>query len=228
MMRQAMDSLQTEIDAAYVKILDTKQRKRIKQIALQAEGANAFTAPNPEVVTSLALTQEQLAQIQAIGNEARTTQRQEMQALMATLPPPTDNANNNNGNNNGGPGGRGGRGGFGNMNNLDEATRTAFMQKMQDSRTKSTAATLAQIRTKVLTKGQWGTYVNMTGEAFDLTKLRVAGPNGPGGPGGPGNTATTTNPAATTPGTTAAPATTTTPAKTAPRAKSLREQRSGN
>ncbi len=75
MMNLAMTSLQAKVDAAFLKLLTTKQKDRLKQILLQQEGARAFTTPDQDVVAKLGLTDEQLTNIQTLNNELRQTQR---------------------------------------------------------------------------------------------------------------------------------------------------------
>ena len=217
MMNLAMTSLSVKVDAALLKVLDLKQRARIKQIALQQEGPRAFTTPNEEVVQKLGMTEEQLTEIRNVNGELRNNQRQSMQDLFASIVPP-DASNNNNG-------GRGGR--FPNMANLDEATRAKFNEQMQVLQTKNSNDSMAAIG-KILSSGQKTTYKKMIGEAFDVSKLRTFGPGGPGGPGAPAAPATAATKAAapTTAATKAA-----TPADAAaakPARKSLRDARGGN
>ena len=198
MMNLAMTSLQAKVDASFLKILDLKQRTRIKQIALQQEGARAFTSPNEEVVEKLGLTEEQLATINNLNGELRNTQRQATRDLMTSLIPQDANNNNNNG------GGGGGRGGFPNMANLDEATRAKVGQQMQELQTKQSTESLASIG-NVLTKAQKAKYNAMTGPPFNVALLRAPMPGAPGGPGAPG-----------APGATPATATAATKADTTP------------
>ena len=180
MMSQAMDALQVDVDAAFLRLLDKAQKVRVKQIALQQEGSRAFTNPDPEVVEKLVLTDEQLAEIGKVNGELRITQRQGMMELASSFMPADDT-------NGGGPANNGRRG-FPNLNNLDPATRAKFDAAMQDFGTKNTATSMAAIG-KLLTKGQKATYNKMIGEPFDLAKLRPA-PTAPGGPGGPATAAT--------------------------------------
>ena len=229
MMREAMTSLQQDADAAFLKILDAKQKVRVKQIALQSEGPQAFTNPNVDVAAKLDLTEEQITDIREAANGLRQSQRDSMQKLFASVTPPADPNADPNANNNGG---RGGRGGFPNLDKLDEATRAKFLQQMQDARTKGTSETMAAIA-KLLSKAQKATYKKMVGEPFDLTKLQgPGGPWGPGRPGGPPPAATATATATATPASTATPAPAATEASkaaTKPAArKSLRESRGGN
>jgi hypothetical protein len=221
MMTIAMNALQEKVDAALLKLLDAKQKARLKQIQLQQEGTRAFTDPNQEVVAKLDLTEEQLAAIRDANNGLRQSQRQAMMDLFASFADETG-ANNNNNNNNGG---RGGRGGFPNMANLDPATRAKFDQQNQELQAKNTTASMAAIG-QLLTATQKKTYNKMIGDPFDVSKLRQApgGPGGPGGPGAPPATTTAATKAATPDATPKADAAASKPAAK----KSLREARGGN
>ncbi len=178
MMTVAMSSLAAKVDATMLKLLDAKQKARLKQIQLQLEGTRAFTDPNQEVAEKLDLSEEQIAAMRDANNQLRQSQRQAMMELFTSFAPPADDtaatANNNGG------GGRGGRGGFPNMANLDPATRAKFDQAKQALQTKNTSASMAAIG-KLLTVAQKKTYNKMIGDAFDLAKLR----NTPPGSGRP-------------------------------------------
>ena len=204
MMREAMTAIQTDADAAFLKILDVKQKPRIKQIALQAEGSRVFTN-NEEVIEKLGITDEQIQQMQAVSRELGQAQRQAMQQIFTTFAPADQQGNNGGGNNGGGRGGRGGN--FPNPADMDATTRAKFESVMTENRTKSTNETMAAIG-KILTSSQKKTYEKMIGAPFDVAKLRTPGP---GGPGGPTATATTATATGTTPATGAA-----TPSPTAP------------
>jgi Spy/CpxP family protein refolding chaperone len=68
-LRTMAEGLSKKIDAKVEKVLDEKQMARLKQLQIQREGAAAFT--RPEVVTKLALTDDQKAKIKKIQDDAR-------------------------------------------------------------------------------------------------------------------------------------------------------------
>jgi len=72
-LRTKGEALNKQIDGKLEKILDEKQMKRLKELQIQREGAAAFT--RPEVVTKLALTDDQKAKIKKIQDDARTQGR---------------------------------------------------------------------------------------------------------------------------------------------------------
>jgi hypothetical protein len=216
MMTLAMTALAEKVDATMLKLLDAKQKVRLKQIQLQLEGPRAFTDPNQEVAAKLDLSEEQITEIRAATGQLRQGQRQAMMELAASFAPPADdNANNGNGN-----GGRGGRGGFPNLNNLDPATRARFDQQNQQLQTQNNAASMTAIG-QLLTATQKKTYSKMVGDTFDLTKLRNTPP-------APGATATAATKSETPAAKTADSATTTTTTTKPAAKKSLREARGGN
>lgn len=217
--RQVMEAFQNQVEAAYLKTLDSKQKTRIKQIALQAEGAGAFN--NPEVIEKLGMTMEQVQAIEAIRNDSRRSQGQIFRNLFA---------GNNNNNDNGNGGGRG-RGGFPDPETMQSPEFQAKMKTAQDDQTKLEDQTMASVG-KALTKAQRATFNKMIGEKFDVAALRQGMFNRfrPGGNNPPANgqqpPATTTPTPAPAANPTPAPATEATPK--APARKSLREQRGGS
>ena len=215
MMTLAMTALAEKVDATMIKLLDAKQKVRLKQIQLQLEGSRAFTNPNQEVAQKLDLTEEQITAMRDASGQLRQGQRQAMMDLMTSFAPPADDpaaaaANN---------GGRGGRGGFPNLANLDPAARARLDQQTQALTAQNNTASMAAIGSQ-LSATQKKTYSKMIGEPFDLAKLR----NTPPAPGTPGATTTAAaTKAADTPAKAADAATTKTTTK-----KSLREARGGN
>jgi len=217
----AMTALQAEIDAAFLKPLDARQRTRIKQIALQVDGTAAFT--KPELIARLGLTEDQVDAIQSIRDESRNSQQQIMGQFF----------------NNGGPGG--GRGQRPDPATFQTPEFQAKIQQAEVDQKKLTNATMAAVG-KVLTKSQKATYKNAIGEPFDVNAIRGSffarfrPPTPPAD--AQASAATTTTPAA--PATAAAPtkpATAATPAASAPAPaattrpaarKSLRESRGGS
>ncbi len=213
-MRQTMDNFDAEVETALLKALDAKQRTRVKQIALQAEGAGAFN--NPEVVEKLGLSEEQVTAIDAIRNDSRQAGRQLFEQLF------------NNGNNNGGGPGGGGPG----WGRPDPATFQtpefqAKLKTVEESSKKLDDQTMANVG-KALTKAQKATFNKMIGEKFDVAQLRQGmfnrfRPAGtPATP--PAAQASTVTPAPTPAAAPAAPAT---PAAKPAARKSLRESRGG-
>ncbi len=254
--RETLDALQANIDAAFLKLVDRKQQARVKQIGVQVEGVQAFL--QPETISKLVLEDQQVADIRAVLGESRTAQRdlgRQMRttladlaakkaattpaagapeaatpAKVATPAPAPGNGNANNGNNgrNGGPGGPGGR------PNFDPALFAtpefqAAAEKMDQARKKLNSQALSTVLNKVLTRPQRGSYAKMTGEPFDVSKLNP-GPGGWRPPGAPGAQASAATPAAAgaaTAAPTPAPAATPAAKATAPARKSLRELRGG-
>ncbi|MDW8051920.1 MAG: Spy/CpxP family protein refolding chaperone [Armatimonadota bacterium] len=74
--RQRMQELRQKYDP--VNVLTEAQRKRLRELELQAMGPMAFL--NPEVADALKLTQEQRARLRAIANEFFNQMRQQFQA----------------------------------------------------------------------------------------------------------------------------------------------------
>ena len=229
-MAQTMTAFQADVDAAYNKVLDAKQRTRLKQITLQSSGIGIFN--NPEVVEKLALEEEQVQQIQAVRDEMRTAQRalfQQMRpnanggpggnntpggnnAAAGNNTPGGNNAaagNNGPGGNNGGrgnntPGGPGGNnGGPGGRPNFDPAifATPEFQARMKQMQTSQATLTKTTMN-KIASK--------VLSKAQRGTLNRMLGEpfdlttiafRGPGGPGGPGGpNAPGTPPGGTPPG----------------------------
>ena len=215
--RQALTEFQAQVETALLKVLDPRQRTRIKQIALQAEGVGAFN--NPEVIQKLAMTQEQVMAIQGVRNEQRQGQRQIMGQLFSGM-------NNNNNNNGGGGGGRRGRP---DPAMFQTPEFQAKIKTVRESQEKLDDQTMANVG-RALTKAQRAKFTIMTGDKFDIAKLRRGfmdrfAPAGgtPGTP--PTETASTATPTATPAPATPAPATPAPPAASTAR-RSLREARS--
>ena len=210
--RQAMDNFQKQVETALLKVLEPKQKARIKQIALQAEGPGAFN--NPEVIQALALTMEQVQAIDGIRNESRQTQRQMFTQFFSSMNGDNGNGGGNNGGNNNG----GGRGGRPDPAMFQTPEFQAKMKTMGEARTKLEDQTMVNVG-KALSKAQKTRFNIMIGDKFDISKLRNR--NRPGDPAT--QQAAETKPTPTI--TAAAPATT--EATKAPARKSLRESRGG-
>ncbi len=228
-MRETLDNFQNQVEAALLKVLDTKQKTRIKQIALQAEGAGAFN--NPEVIEKLGMTEEQVAAIEAIRGDSRRSQRELMGQLFNNNN--NDDANGAAPNNNRGGGGNnaGGGGGRPDPAMFQTPEFQAKLKSMEDGRTKLDDQTMVAVG-KALTKAQRTTFNKMIGEKFDVAQLRQGfmnrfRPNNAAPGTAQASTATAAAPAtaATAPAATApAPAAPATAAKPAAK-KSLRESR---
>jgi hypothetical protein len=70
----ALADLESRTDTSLRKLLDSKQRTRLSEIALQAEGPQAFL--KPELIEALGIDDLQLEQIQGILNSVREQQEQ--------------------------------------------------------------------------------------------------------------------------------------------------------
>ena len=213
-MRQTLDEFQAKVEAALLKPLDAKQKTRIKQIALQAEGARAFD--NPDVVEKLGMTEDQVGSVQAINNDSQQSGRQLRSQLFN---------NNNHGNGNNGNGG-----GRPDPATFQTPEFQAKIKGVQEGQKKLDDQAMAAVG-NILTKAQRAKFQGMVGAKFDLAQLRQNMMNRfrPGGTPAPAPTiATATATASTatpTPAVTPAPATAT---ATKPAArKSLRESRGG-
>jgi len=212
----AMTKLQTNIDNTFLKQLDDKQKKRVKQIAIQAEGTGFFT--QPDMIEKFGLTEEQVQAITSIRDESRNAQRQLFGQLFGG----------------GGPGG-GGRGQRPDPATFETPEFQAKVKEVEATQKKNTSDTMSMIG-KALTKAQRAKYSGMIGEPFDVSTIRggmlarFRPPTPPTGtPAAPGTTPATavTTPAATAaaPAATKAADATATP-KTA--RKSLRDARGGS
>jgi len=219
-MRDQMNALNEETEAAILRILTKPQKTRLAQIALQIEGPLAVT--RPDIAASLKLTDSQiqklqvaLTKMQAAQQEAMTAQMTKMRALFAAA----RTAGNPGGGPGGAPadqvaqnaGGRGGRNRFSMSPQMQEAMQTATKEagELQDQTLAKTEAAI----NKLLTASQKKKIKAMLGPEFDVVALATEdtgrggfGGFGGGRPGGP--PATTTVPTGTRQtGRSAAPAT---------------------
>jgi hypothetical protein len=193
-MRQQMEALTQESQAAILRILTQPQKTRLAQIALQIEGPLAVT--RPEIASALKLKDAQiqklqavLAQMQATQQEAQTAQMTKMRELFRTA---------RNAPNTAGPGGgpatappqNGGRGGRFTANpQMQEAMQTSMKEsgELQDQLLAKTEAAI----NKLLTASQKKKIKSMLGEEFDVLALATENPAGGfggfgGGPPGGG------------------------------------------
>ena len=140
-----------DFDAALVKVLSAKQRERLAQIKLQAEGPMAFT--RPEIQQRLNMDEEQVAMIGEIVAEGRAALSQE-----AALPPELRPAR---------------------PLSAEEREQLHSSQAYKTAVGKTrTAAIEVRERTmqaiaKVLTKKQRDKYQSMRGEPFGLDKMQA-------------------------------------------------------
>jgi hypothetical protein len=221
-MKAANDQLQQKSEQGLSKILNTKQKTRLLQIALQQEDLMALA--KPDIATKLNLNPGQVEKVGAIMGGMQDSSRQLFQTAFRNFRggPGGPGGGGPGGPGGGGPGGPGGggqagpggggpgrggpggpggggQGGRGNRPPLTEEQKT----QMEEQRAKMTAgmdtirkATLKQLG-KVLSNKQAGVWKKMLGEPFDMSKLTpqtFGGPGGPGGRGGPnGNPNTADN-----------------------------------
>jgi hypothetical protein len=143
----ARTPLATDAEESKLKLLDRRQRKRLGEIQLQAEGPMAFM--RPVVQQQLNMSEEQIALIGAMIDESR-----EQITVVSALPP--DLA----------PGGR-----FLSTTERDGKRYAAALEKSRTAALQVRDRTMQRIL-KVLTKNQRENYRKMLGEPFDLAKLR--------------------------------------------------------
>lgn len=147
-LQAAGTKLAEEAKAATDKAFTDDQKKRIKQIEVQQMGLRAFT--NEDVVKALKFTDDQKAKLKTITDDAGKA-RADLQKEYGI----------------GGGGGGGGGGG----QRPDAAKVAEFTKKS----TALTTETLEKAK-KELTDDQKKTWTELTGAAFDLTKLQPARP----------------------------------------------------
>lgn len=151
--REKMQELQTagtklaeEAKTATDKAFTDDQKKRIKQIDVQRMGLGAFT--NEEVVKALKITDDQKTKLKTISDDAGKA-RADLQKEY----------------------GIGGGGGGGGGQRPDPEKVAEYTKK----NTALTAETLEKAK-KELTDDQKKTWIDLTGAAFDLSKLQPARP----------------------------------------------------
>ena len=228
-MRQATDKLRKDEEAALAKILDAKQMKRLREIALQLEGPYAILR-NQELARKLSVNPEQMDRIREIQQKESQSGANPFQAMRGLMEKfratqPQDQAQGQNAAG-GQQQGRGGRGGFANFDReafqkfMEQPDSQATVKQMHDDQLAQRDAGFSKVL-KVLDRGQASKYRNMLGEKYDTTALArgfmgrmLGGAGGPGGPGGPGAPAPAAGnaPAAAAP----APAAANAPAAAAP------------
>jgi hypothetical protein len=201
-MRQQMEALNQESEAAILRVLTQPQKTRLAQIALQIEGPLAVT--RPEIMAALKMKEPQIQKLQAVLAQMQATQREAMTAQMTKMRDLFRNARNAPpaGNPGGGPGGapanetaqNPGRGGRFTMNpQMQEAMQTSMKEsgELQDQLLAKAEAGI----NKLLTASQKKKIKSMLGPEFDVVALATedtgrgfggfgGGPPGGGRPGG--------------------------------------------
>jgi hypothetical protein len=184
-MKQAIQALHAEADAAVMRELQRKQRTRLEQIKLQADGPLAFE--RPEVLEALNLQAPQIEMIQAILADGHDQMQQSGDVMTRTArampgagygPGPGTGA--------GGGGGTGAGPGV-TPPSPEELKKKVASKEFQDQlkarfekRRKETQGVrdrMMQAIGKVLTRVQRASYNKMLGEPFDLKLLQNAAPN---------------------------------------------------
>jgi Spy/CpxP family protein refolding chaperone len=186
-MKQAMQALHSEADAAVMRELQRKQRTRLEQIKLQADGPLAFE--RPEVLERLNLEDSQIELIQEILADGRGQMEQSgglMMRAAGAMPGPGFGPGPGAGD---GPGaGAGAGGGPGGAPPSPQDLKKKFSSKeFQDQlksqfekrrkETQSVRDRMMQAIAQVLSRGQRANYRKMLGEPFDLKPLQNAAPN---------------------------------------------------
>jgi hypothetical protein len=153
-MMSARESIRNQSETATIKVLQPRQRVRLDQVQLQAEGPIAFT--RPEVLERLNLSPDRIETIQEIVARGREQMWATSAVPLGVQPgdgPPTP-----------------------------DRSRALFeSEQFKAEAAKSRGATLKardatmQAIARVLTKGQRATYRKMLGEPFDLAKLQGEG-----------------------------------------------------
>jgi hypothetical protein len=188
-MKQGMQALHDEADAAVMRELQSKQRTRLEQIRLQADGPLAFE--RPEVLERLNLDTGQVEQIQAILADGHGQMEQSgglMLRAAGAMPGPGPGPGPGFGPGAGGGGGSGAGAGPGGAPPSPQDLKKRFSSKeFQDQikaqfekRRKETQGVrdrMMQAIGKLLTRGQRASYNKMLGEPFDLKPLQNAAPN---------------------------------------------------
>jgi hypothetical protein len=179
--KQAMQALHSEADAAVIQELQRKQRIRLEQIKLQADGPLGFE--RPDVIERLGLEDTQIEMIQAILAEGRGQMEQSGGLMVRTagaMPGPGFGP---------GPGAGDGSGaGPGGAPPSPQDLKKKFSSKeFQDQlkaqfekrrkETQSVRDRMMQAIGRVLTRSQRASYRKMLGEPFDLKPLQNAAPN---------------------------------------------------
>jgi hypothetical protein len=184
-MKQAIQALHSEADVVVLRELQRKQRTRLEQIKLQADGPLAFE--RPEVLEQLNLQAPQIELIAAILADGRGQMEQSAGPMMRVAGP------------GGGPGfgpgpGAGdgkraaaGAGSEGAPSAPQDLKKKFSSKEFQDQlkaqfekrrkETQSVRERMMQAIGQVLTRGQRASYRKLLGEPFDLKPFQNAAPN---------------------------------------------------
>jgi hypothetical protein len=184
-MKQAIQALHAEADAAVLRELQRKQRTRLDQIALQADGPLAFE--RPEVLEALNLQAPQIELIQAILADG-SGQMQQMGGPMMRVAGPGAGAGPGGGPGPGaGAGGGGGAGTGGAPPSPEDLKKKVASKEFQDQlkaqfekrrkETQGVRERMMQAIGRVLTRNQRAGFNKMLGEPFDLKPFQTAAPN---------------------------------------------------
>jgi hypothetical protein len=188
--KQAIQNLHAEADAVVMRELQRKQRVRLDQIKLQADGPLAFE--RPDVLERLNLQDAQIELIQAILEDGRAQMEPTGGGLFmrdgAAMPGPGLGPGRGAGAGKGAGAGPGAGAGAGGAPPSPEDLKKKYAGKeFQDQvkaqfekRRKERQAVRDQMMQaigKVLTRGQRATYNKMVGEPFDLKPFQNAAPN---------------------------------------------------
>jgi hypothetical protein len=188
-MKQAIQVLQADADAAVLRELPREQRTRLDQIVLQADGPLAFE--RPDVLEALDLQAPQIELIQSILADGHGQMQQMAGPIMrgaGSVPGPGPGAGPgpSAGAGPGGSGRAGARTGDGPPSPEDVKKKVASKQ-LQDQlkaqfekRRKETQGVREQMMQaigRVLTRTQRANFNKMLGEPFDLKPLQTAAPN---------------------------------------------------
>jgi hypothetical protein len=176
-MKQAKQALHSQADAVVIRELQRKQRTRLEQIRIQADGPLAFE--RPEVLDRLNLDENQIGMIQAILAEGRGQLEQSGGFMLRAVGPGP------------GPGygpDPGAGAGSGSAPPSPQDLKKKFSSKeFQDQlkthfekgrkETQSVRDRMMQAIGQVLSRGQRASYRKLIGEPFDLKPLRNAAPS---------------------------------------------------
>jgi hypothetical protein len=141
------DQLAREVPAS--RVLDSKQRSRLSQLELQAEGITALT--RPDVVRALRLDPEQVEQIQSHLEVLADESKRLRDALKAAPPEPGDGA-------------------------LDEAAAKEQSKARMRNGSAELRGDVSRRIGAVLTRRQNDQFRRLLGEPFDFSKLRPRPP----------------------------------------------------
>jgi hypothetical protein len=185
-MKQAMQALHSEAGAAVMRELQRKQRTRLDQIKLQADGPLAFE--RPEVLERLNLEESQIELIQEILADGRGQMEQSGGLMLRTagaMPGPGFGPGP--GKAGDGAGADAGAGPGGAPPSPQDLKKKFSSKEFQDQlkaqfekrrkETQSVRDRMMQAIAQVLSRGQRANYRKMLGEPFDLKPLQNAAPN---------------------------------------------------